>query len=306
MFVGHGLLAFAVVALFTRRMGWSRERALSLGLIACAFGTIPDVDMLYAPIGLFAGAGGLLERAENFWTASTLVHRTVTHSLIVGSIGALGATAWTGDTQSRHVGIVLLSLLVAITTLLSGGLAGAIMLVFTLAVLAVATAAGRLGFGSRAVFGAALFGLLSHPFGDVFTGAPPQFLYPLSMQLIEGRVAVSQSPTLHLLGAVGIELATMWLAAIAFCSIADRQLRDHIEPWAVLGVVYAVAVPTIPPPTLALSYPFVVSVLGVGVVCSVPRLDPRRHEWLTAAVTGLTAVTVAVLTYVVTYNILKI
>lgn len=302
MFVGHGLLAFAVVALLTRRMGGTRERALSLGLIACVFGFVPDVDMLYAPVGLLAVAEGPLARAEHFWSASAVVHRTVTHSLLAGSIGALSAAAWSGDTPVRSVGVALLGCLAIGVTLLSGRLVGAITVAFAVAVLVVATAARRIGFGPRSVFGAALFGLLSHPFGDLFTGTPPQFLYPFGGSLIGGRIALSSSPTLHLLGAMGIELLVIWLAAAVVCSLTHHRLRDHVEPWAVLGVVYAVAVPTIPPPTLDTSYPFVFSVLGVGVVCGAPRLDPRRPEWLTAAVTALTAVTAAALAYAVLYN----
>lgn len=302
MFVGHGLFAFAVVALLARRTGVTRERALSLGLIACAFGFVPDVDMLYAPVGLFAVAEGPLVRAEHFWSASAVVHRTVTHSLLVGSIGALSGAAWSGDAPTRSVGVALLGCLAVGVSLLSGGLAGAVTVAFAVAVLVVATAARRVGFGPRSVFGAALFGLLSHPFGDLFTGTPPQFLYPLGGTLIDERIALSHSPTLHLLGAMGLELIVIWLAVVVLCSLTHRRLRDHVEPWAVLGVVYAVAVPAIPPPTLDTSYQFVFSILGVGVVCGAPRLDPRRPEWLTAAVTALTAVTAAALVYAALYS----
>lgn len=304
MFVGHGLLSFAVVSLVAHWSGWSRERALSLGLVACAFGFAPDVDMLYAPIGLFAGADTLLARAENFWAASTIVHRTVTHSLIVGSGAALAAAAWVrNDTLSQSAGIALLGLLTAVIYLVSGGLAATIGSAFAVVVLGIATAASRLGFSPRSVLGAALFGLLSHPFGDLFTGTAPQFLYPLDRTLIGERIVLSSSPTLHLLYAMGIELVTIWLAAVIFCSLTDQQIRNHVEPWAVLGVCYAGAVLLVPPPTLDMSYQFVFTVLGVGVVCAAPRLDPRRFDWLTAAITALTAISIAAFTYGVIYVI---
>lgn len=305
MFIGHGLLAFAVVSLVARWRGWSCERAFYLGVVACAFGFAPDIDMLYAPVGLFAGADTLLSRAENFWAASTVVHRTVTHSLIVGSGAALAAAAWArNETLSRIAGIALLGIIIAGTYLVSGGLAAVIALAFAVVVLAIATTARRLDFGPRPVLGAALFGLLSHPFGDLFTGTPPQFLYPFDVTLIQERIVLSPSPTLHLLGAMGIELATILLAVIIFCSLTERQFRDHVEPWAALGICYAGATLTVPPPTLDVSYPFVFSILGVGVVGAAPRLNPRRLDWLTAVITALTTVIIAALTYAVTYIIL--
>jgi membrane-bound metal-dependent hydrolase YbcI (DUF457 family) len=90
MFIGHGLLAFALVALAGDALGWSRDRALWLGVLAGAFATVPDVDMLYAPIGVLGGVDGLFEASEAFWSASSVVHRTVTHSLVLGAVAALG------------------------------------------------------------------------------------------------------------------------------------------------------------------------------------------------------------------------
>lgn len=305
MFVGHSLLAFVVVALIARWKGWTQERALHLGLVAGAFGVAPDIDMLYASLGLFAGADSLLSRAENFWAASTVVHRTVTHSLVIASGMSLAAAAWSeNETLSRSGGVALSGLLIGITYLVSGELAAVIMLVFAIVVLAIATVADRLDFGPRSILGAALFGLLSHPFGDLFTGTPPQFLYPLDRTLIGHRITLSSSPTIHLLSAAGIELALVWLAAIVFYSLTNRQLRDHIEPWAALAVGYGGAVLAIPPPTLDTSYPFVFSILGVGVMCAAPRLDPRRLDWLNAVMTAVTGITIAVLTYIVSYEIL--
>lgn len=305
MFVGHSLLAFIVIALIARWKGWSQERALSLGLVAGAFGAAPDIDMLYASVGLFSGANGLLSRAENFWAASTVVHRTITHSLIIGSGMSLAAAAWSGDeTLLRSGGIALSGILIGVTYLASGGLGAGIMLMFAIVVLGIATVGSRFDFGPRSIFGAALFGLLSHPFGDLFTGTPPQFLYPLDRTLISHRIMLSSSPTTHLLGAMGIELALMWIAAIVFCSLTNRQIKDHIEPWAALAVGYGGVVLAIPPPTLDMSYQFVFSILGVGVVCAVPRLDPRRFDWLTAAMTAVTAITIAALTYFVSYEII--
>lgn len=121
------------------------------------------------------------------------------------------------------------------------------------------------------------------------------------MTLIGERLSLSPEPTLHLLGAMGIELATIWLAALIFCSLTGQQLRQHIEPWAVLGVGYIGAVLAIPPPTLETSYQFVFSILAVGAGSATPRLVPRRVDWLAAGVTALAAITVGALVYTVAY-----
>jgi hypothetical protein len=72
---------------------------------------------------------------------------------------------------------------------------------------------------------------------------------------------------------------------------------------------YAVSVFLIPPPTLDLSYPFVLSVVAVGAVGAIPRVHLRRAQRRrvsvpgrpTALVTALAAVTVAWVAYAVAY-----
>jgi hypothetical protein len=56
VFVGHGLIAFAIAASVATRRGWSTERALTIGVVAALFGTLPDIDMAYALVGLASGA----------------------------------------------------------------------------------------------------------------------------------------------------------------------------------------------------------------------------------------------------------
>ena len=87
MFIGHGLVAFAIVAGLALLAGWDGERAFAVWLLAGAFGLAPDVDILYAPVGLI-GASGLLEAEASFWAAGNAVHRGVTHSLLVGGAAA--------------------------------------------------------------------------------------------------------------------------------------------------------------------------------------------------------------------------
>ncbi|MDL5362557.1 metal-dependent hydrolase [Halalkalicoccus sp. NIPERK01] len=329
MFVGHAMLAFALVAGGARLAGRSRERSLSLGVLAGAFATVPDVDMLYALSGLVGETGGV----EGFWSASTLVHRAATHSLLVGAASAVGfalyARGASGERGDRFEpwtpsGLAVLLALVGVAGITSGPLGLAVMAAFALAGLAVTTAAVRCDLGPAAVGSAALVGLLSHPFGDLLTGEPPLFLYPLDVRPVAERVLLSADPTVHLLGAFGLELATIWLAAAVYCRLTGRSILAHVHWRAALGTAYAGAVLALPAPTVDSAYRFVFSVLAVGVVGPAPLarrvsrpfraadrgwpvLDwwsARPEGMLTPLLTGLAAITLAGLSFAVGYAVL--
>jgi hypothetical protein len=212
------------------------------------------------------------------------------------------------------------------------------MAVFGLASLAVATLATRWGLSARSIALLALFGLSSHPFGDLFTGEPPAVLYPFDASLLAERIALHPDPTLHLLGAFTIELATFWAAALVYASLSDRRFRAALDWPAVLGVGYGGVVLALPAPTLDSAYRFVLSVLVLGIAlgvvselrswvgsadssgrserpttrgghsaAGVPRRTIGAHrrtifgDPFGAALTGLTAVTLALGAYALTY-----
>ncbi|MFC7080061.1 metal-dependent hydrolase [Halorussus caseinilyticus] len=335
MMVGHAMLAFAVATAVTARW-WSRERALAFGLVAGAFAAVPDVDMLYAVFGLAqVGLASVWTMTDAFWSSSHVVHRAVTHSLVVGVIAAVAFAASvvgrggnrtyatdggnvtddprladaTAGNWSRLVAVSLVTGLAAVAYVESGLLGGAVMLAFLVAGLAVAAVASRAtDFGPRAVFAAALVGLLTHPFGDVFTGAPPRFLYPLDFRLLTERVVLLSDPTLNLLAVFGVELGTIWLAGYVYLRATDRRVLSHVDTRAAFGVAYAIAAVAMPAPTMEVSYHFVFSILAVGAVGVAPNLLPSRpmmsadfHEAVTWVITGLTAVSVAALTYTLVY-----
>lgn len=356
MFVGHGLLAFAIAAGVAHALGGSRERAISIGLIAGAFGLVPDVDILYAPAGLLASLD-----PEAFWAAGNLVHRTVTHSLPVGVVAAVavwlvvGATTtrggggerstwpplapdWIAGTRlapgwiarARFVAAgTLLAGLVILAATVSGVLAAMVTTAFAVALGLVALAAVNLEVTPPVAGGTALVGLLSHPFGDLFTGRPPTMLYPFDATLVAERVLLHSDPTLHLLGAMGVELATAWLALLVYLRISGHRPREFLAGRAGLGAGYAALAPVLAPPTLAVSYQFVFSVLAVGLIVglasgNLPALAPggrfartgRRlpdrfafgsdppdsgPDLCRIAVTGLSAISLATIAYAGAY-----
>jgi membrane-bound metal-dependent hydrolase YbcI (DUF457 family) len=176
------------------------------------------------------------------------------------------------------------------------------MLVYASVGIAVAVTATQNGIPPRPLFALALVGLVSHPFGDLFTGSPPPLLYPLDIVVVSERVPLHPDPTGQLLAAFLIELGVIWLAFWSYTRISDQQLSDHISWRAMLGVGYGGAVLMLPPPTLEESRLFVFSVLAFAVVGLPVR---RRNIDLRDVLgTGLTAVTIAVLAYAGAYAIL--
>ncbi|AZH25153.1 metal-dependent hydrolase [Haloplanus aerogenes] len=313
MFVGHAALAFAIVGGVAIASGWSSERALAIGVVAGAFAALPDVDMVYALVGI-AGASGsdALALAGAFWSTGNVVHRAVTHSLVLALPVALLAAlqAVTATRRVRAVSALVATLLVALIATVGGALAAFVTLLFVVGAVAVGAVVDRYtDLTATGVFVAALVGLATHPFGDLFTGEPPAMLYPFDAALVTERVALAADPTLHLLAAFGVELATIWAAVAVVCLATGLRPTAAVTRRASLGAGYAASVLLIPAPTLDLSYPFVFSVLGVGLLGVLPQVRLIRSrgptveppDWLTAALTGLSAITVAWLAYAVAY-----
>jgi len=296
MFVGHAALAFALCGLGARALGMSRERALSIGVVAGVAATIPDLDMLSVLPSLLAGPAGSLGPVEAFWEGAA-AHRSLTHSLIVAIPlgGIVGLVA--GEGRRRLVGLGL--------AFLTGGLLLSLPAGTALVILPVVLTAVGLGYLAQWLdvswqvsWVVATVALLSHPFGDLVTGDPPWLLYPAGLEVLTGRVTLAADPTLHLLAAFFLELGAIWLGLYAIAKLHDRSLVAHVRPRAAFGGLFAFAALFLPAPTLAESYQFVFGVLAVGAIGVRPRDRRVPLAWLT---TGLTAITVAALAYTATY-----
>jgi len=168
---------------------------------------------------------------------------------------------------------------------------------------ALSVAAARADLPPTAVGAAALVGLCTHPFGDLFTGAPPDVLYPFDVTVFADRVLLASDPTLHLLAAFGVELAIVWAALAVYFRLTDRRIRDHVDYRAVPGVGYAGAAVAIPTPTVDVAYQFVFSVLAVGALGLAPPPRDRIRSWR-GATTALAAVTLAAVAYAGAYLLL--
>jgi len=301
MFVGHATAAFGAVALLAFLAGVSRRRAAALAAVAGLFAAVPDVDMAYALVGLVgADPTQPLSAANSFWGASTAVHRGVTHSLVVA---LPAAAAFALAPTHRRVAAGVLAAVFAVVFAASGPVAAVVVALFAAFGWVVSRFGHAVGVRGRSLLAVAVVGLASHPFGDLLTGEPPALAYPLDLVVLGDTVVLSGDPTLHLLGAFGVELAAVWLGVAGALAVADRRLGEFVDYRAVAGAAYALAVLAVPAPTLDASYQFVFSVLAVGTVGVAPKpTAPRTLPGLpTAALTGLAAVTVAGVAYAVTY-----
>ncbi len=301
MFVGHGVLAFALTASAAAYCGWDDERALAIGAIAGLFATLPDVDVLYALTGV---ANAEISGTESFWAVTNELHRGATHSLVVGSLAAVGFAAWRRreDRWLSAVAVVLLGAIVVLGIRI-GPAVGAVLAAFVVAGLWIVAAAASLRLGSRAVLATATVGLVTHPFGDLLTGSAPALLFPVG-SLSLTRVSLHPDPTVHLLGAVLVELTIVWTALFVVVWLgSETRIRDQVRPRALLGVGYAAAVLVVPTPTLETAAPFVLSVLGVGAITTLPRAT--RPRLIATAATGLTTITLAVFGYASAYAVLS-
>ncbi|ELZ13420.1 membrane-bound metal-dependent hydrolase [Halovivax asiaticus JCM 14624] len=282
MFVGHALFAFAVAALFADWRGWRVRTALAFGIVAGAFAAVPDVDVAYAFVGLahWVTADGSVSAPTAFWDASRATHRSITHSLLVATIAApaFGFLAAAISGPSRRVALgaaVVLSGGLVVLAVAAGPLTAMVLTVFLVAGGLVTVVATRETTLTPAWIGiAALWGLWSHPWGDLLTGDPPAFLFPLDRTLFEARVIVSSDPTLHLLSAFAVELGAIVFATLTVFYLTERDPVVAFDVRGSVGALYGVSVLFLTPPTLDVSYHFVFSILGVGVLVGTIRTVP--------------------------------
>ncbi len=298
------MATFALAALLASWWGWSPRRATVFGVLAGAFATVPDIDMAYALIGMMAHFEGLLTVDEAFWTAAGVTHRTVTHALPIALVmTGLVVMVHHFGVRRRAVlpAVAVVSVLVGGVTLWSGPLAGAIMALFGLGVIAVATAARVSDLPTSVVGLAAGLGLLTHPFGDLFTGMAPPLFYPFTAPLEISIITLHPDPTLHLLGAFFLELGVIWAAVLVYAGLHDWPVLPAIRPRATVGLGYAGAVFVIPEPSLDVPVPFVLSVLALGILAMPLRRSDRVPMGWRVPITALTAVTVGALAYTIAY-----
>lgn len=331
MYVGHSLLAFTLGALMTRAIGADRSRALLVGGAAAGFALVPDVDSAYTIFAVIkAGPTNVFPTTKYVWTAEAwIVHRSLTHSLLIGTAATVAvwlygavrtrrrwtATRPTRGTPAAVVLVGILGILIGIGFATDGSLGIATTALYLVVALVIAELAIRRGATPIQTGSAAAVGLLTHPFGDVFMGRPPAFLYPLWTAPPIEKVTVATDPTVNLVALFGIELFLAWSALWVATQLTGRSLTVHLETRAALALVFAGAAFVIRPPTLDVAYHFALGTLATGVVLGVApdivgssietRSNAGWESYLTGVTTGLAAVSLAVVSYLVVYLVLS-
>ena len=328
MYVGHSLLAFALGAFIARRAGVRRSLVLPIGLLAAGFAVLPDVDTTYTVYAVLrAGPENLFPTPQYVWTAEAWrVHRALTHSLLVGGVASLGAGAL-GFAIERHrdpsggqasnpavvaaaaVGLVAFGGILAAGLSTDGAAGLATAGLYVAGGLLLVAVAIRRGVPARWLGGAAAVGLLTHPFGDLFMGRPPAFLYPLSTTPPIAKVAVAPDPTVNLVALFGLELALAWAAVRTVATHRGWRIGEAVEPQALVALGFAGAVLVIQPPTLQVAYHFALGTIATGLLLGVVPGVVRgrasaggdRVDYRTGVVTGLSAVSLAVVAYLLAY-----
>lgn len=326
MYVGHGLLGVALGGAIARALGLDRGRSLALALAAGAFAIVPDVDMARTVIAVIsAGPEAVFPTTEHVWTKSWIVHRSLTHSLISAGLAATmvtAASALLGGRTARSfpvrvgLGVLTLGPLAALFLIARGSdalLGVMIIALYAALALLVAGYAIRRGVPPGQVGIAAVLGLGSHPFGDVWMGTPPTFLYPVLTTPPIDTVRFAADPTINLITLFAIEVTLGWAALAVIADLSGYSLGDHLHPQAALGVGFAAALPMIPPPTLEVAYQFALGTIATGLVLGIaPAAWPdrlalrrmgtrRRNSRFSVVVTALAGATAALLGYLVAY-----
>lgn len=327
MYLGHCLLAFSLAVLLARWRGLDRRRTLLVGVGGGLFGAVPDVDMWHtAYVVARAGPTNVFPTTEYVWPNSWVVHRTLTHSLVTGGLVVLVVALFAVARRDREeaprrrmvgsvgAGALLVTSLVAVSLPTDELLGTVTMALFVAAALAVARWLLVRGVGATWVAGAAAVGILSHPFGDLWMGTPPAFLYPLSADPPIERVYFAADPTFNLLTAFGLEVALGCLAVIAALRTTGRPIREVIHPASALGLAYASAAAFVPPPTFRLAYGFAAGLVLVGaavgllaVAHRVPSPRTRQGDALaTWAATATVTALCCLIGYAVAYGLVLV
>ncbi|WP_256301175.1 metal-dependent hydrolase [Haloarchaeobius salinus] len=311
MYVGHGLLAFALGGLLGSYVGATKRESLVLAAVAGGFGMVPDIDTVYTLyVALNARPENLFPVTESLWghTDSWKIHRKLTHSLVVGVLGTLyvGLLGYVSEATSEPSRLLALSVptvgLFAVGYLTHDRLGLGLLVLYLVGLTVVGSLAFSQGVPPVLNGAAAAIGLLTHPFGDFFMGIPPTLLYPLTDAGPSSKLAVAADPTVNLVSLFLIEVLLAWFALWTICHVHDRRVAEFVSPLAALGVLFAATVPYIEPPTLQYAYRFAggVILLGLAVGLLLRQLTVRSSRWeqrMTGLSTALATVSVALLAW---------
>lgn len=285
MIIGHGPLAFALVALVLLvTTSFSKRKILYLAAIAGIASILPDVDVLFPLISLLSvDTLSITVLTEQFWAVSGERHRLATHSLIVFGTATLIAYAqmYIKPTYQKY-SIALSSILIFILPL-----ALPVQLLFGTTLVTVYTLT-KYKPKTTKIHEPALafaFGAFLHPFGDMFTGTPPAFLYPFTDILQLSRWTIAD-PTLHFILIFTLEIGSLIAALSLIAHLTDFDILTYtdVRPKPHQTLVSAIALATAlfvigtnTTPTVDSATTFVLPLVGATTIAATPTLLYKRR-----------------------------
>lgn len=277
MIAGHAALSFLVASLAAYYIGKNPDQCIKIGIFAGVFAVLPDLDIVFAAgevLKVFtSGLGGFI---ESFWDVSGSFHRGVTHSVITLFFSTVFFVFYRDRKNKLRLAAITVFFSSVYGLFYAGAEAAVVLAVFMTSGMKLSSYSVR--FLSRKEFMlSATSGLMIHPFGDIFTGTPPDFLFPLNFTLIESRVVLNQDPVLNLLSILLLELLLVFLAVLSAIFLREDGIRGHMSYSPLVGLLYAPLYFVLPEPTLSSPYIFVFVAVGLGLLANI--LAFHRDEW---------------------------
>lgn len=325
MIIGHAFLACVLAFFIAEYRGFSSQKTLWFGILAGGFAVLPDIDMLYPFVILTTPPfPPLVNALDVFWHSSTVVHRNITHSLVVSLFTALSFT-WIAAGHRRHtntdtqetahiahlqaaLAISFLTGLISYVYLTNGIVSAGVLVMFSIGGIALTLFARiHLSFTPCLTAAAMLIGLLSHPFGDFFTGTPPALFYPFKLLNLSDPIAFSPNATLHFLVVFGLELLVVWLVIWRVHTGSFTDIHVTFSWLAAFTIGYASVFWIIAPPTIHSAYYFTLPLATLGALTAIGytlATDISFESIINATTNGFFVVTIGWVSYALTYLLL--
>jgi len=241
MIIGHGPLAFTITAtILLATTKFPNNKILYLATTAGIAAIIPDIDMLLPFASIFTvNTLSITAITNQFWTVSGERHRLATHSLIILTITTLIAftiqkisTTTAFKPELQHTKQKIATTIITITILFTPlSIPLKLLTTTTLITAYFLTTHKPTNTTTTQLTLAFLIGTTTHPFGDMFTGTPPTFLYPYTNILELTRWTIP-NPTIQLTLLFTLEIGTLITTILLLekLTTTNHLTYDKIKP----------------------------------------------------------------------------
>ena len=276
MFVGHFAMPFLLLYfLLNTYTELDQSRIIIFCIVSGIYGLVADLDILFAFVEaiLFIVNTGNIS-IDKFWDISRTFHRQSTHSLFVGFLSIIGIviqSTYISDITKPYENILFDYIISIGCGLMMGFMindfARGILVsgLFVFCVLSITRLIRfQISFNKRVVFMSAVIGILSHPFGDIFTGTPPEFFYPIYQISLE-RIVLFANETLNLSVLFLFENFLVVVLILLYANaknIKINMIRSTLLAAVISGIIISYVIPS---PSINDPYQFVSGILVLTI-----------------------------------------